>query len=190
MPKLPDCPVCVEEHGSVVRRFASTSSSLHTHYLDTGYLGNLSLDEKCYFVVAGLRVQHEDDVILVPFFLPVKNKSGLVVSQAVFQLIDYIATCKQLQAFHGSKVLRILTEFVNQDFEKHARQRSIRLSASPAHQAQRNGVAERLVGLAMCKTPSLGTKTPGYLLELCSEICSRDVATQGSWISMECSGVR
>ena len=67
----------------------------------------------------------------------------------MFQLIDYIATCKQLQAFHGSKVLRILsdqgTEFVNQDFEKHARQRGLRLATSPAHHPQSNGVAERLV---------------------------------------------
>ena len=46
---------------------------------------------------------------LVPLFIPVDSKSGLVVSQEVFQLIDYIASCKQLlQAFHGSKVLRIL----------------------------------------------------------------------------------
>ena len=61
-------------------------------------------------------------------------------------------TCKQLQAFHGSKVLRILSdqgiEFVNQDFEKHARQRGIHLATSPAHQPQSNGVAERLVGPA------------------------------------------
>ena len=73
-------------------------------------LGNLSLDGKRYFVVAGLRVQHEDKVILFPFFIPVENKTGLVVSQEVLQLIDYIATCKQLQAFHGSKVLRILSD--------------------------------------------------------------------------------
>ena len=26
VPKLPDCPVCVHEHGSVVRNFASNSS--------------------------------------------------------------------------------------------------------------------------------------------------------------------
>ena len=28
MPNLPDCPVCVEEHGSVVCHFASSSTSL------------------------------------------------------------------------------------------------------------------------------------------------------------------
>ena len=39
-------------------------------------------------------------------------------------------------------------EFVNQDFEKHARQRGIHLATAPAHQPQSNGVAERLVGLA------------------------------------------
>ena len=103
-------------------------------------------------MVAGLRVQHENKIMLVPFFIPVDNKSGLVVSQEVFQLIDYIASCKQFQAFHDSKVLRILsdqgTEFVNQDFEKHARQRGICLSTSPAHQPHSNGVAERLVGSA------------------------------------------
>ena len=58
-------------------------------------------------MAAGLRVQHEDKVMLVPFFLPVANKTGLVVSQEVFQLIDYTATCK-----------------LNQDFEKHARARN------------------------------------------------------------------
>ena len=49
MPRLPDCPVGVEEHGSVVRHFASTSTSLHTLYLDTGYWGDLSLDGKRHF---------------------------------------------------------------------------------------------------------------------------------------------
>ena len=110
MPKLPDCPICVQEHVFVVRHFSSTSNSLHTLHLDAGYWGDLSLDGKRYFVVAGLRVQHDDNVMLVPFFIPVENKTGLVVSdisQEVFQLIDNIATCKQLQAFHGSKVLRI-----------------------------------------------------------------------------------
>ena len=112
-------------------------------HLDTGYWEDLSLDGKRYFVVAGLRVQHEDKVMLVPFFIPVENKIGLVVlSQEVFQLIDHIATCKQLQAFHGSKVLRMLsdqgTEFVNQDFEKHARQRGTHLATSQAHQPESN----------------------------------------------------
>ena len=91
---------------------------MECHHLDTGYWGDLSLDGKRYFVVAGLRVQHEDKVILVPFFILVENKTGLVVSQEVFQLIDYIAPCKQLQAFH--RVLHILsdqgTELVNQDY--------------------------------------------------------------------------
>ena len=36
MPKLPDCPVCVEEHGSVVPHFFSASNSLHTLHLDRG----------------------------------------------------------------------------------------------------------------------------------------------------------
>ena len=37
MPELPDCPVCAQKHRSVVRHYASTSSSLHTRHLDTGY---------------------------------------------------------------------------------------------------------------------------------------------------------
>ena len=76
--------------------------------------------------------------MLVPFFIPLENKTGLVVSQEVFQLIDLIASCKQLQAFHATRVLRILsdqgTEFVNQDFEQHARRRGIHLATSPARQ--------------------------------------------------------
>ena len=149
-PYDPGCPVCVQD-GSVVKHFSSTTNSLHTLHLDTGYC-DPSLDGKCYFLAAGLRVQHEDKIMLVPFFILVENKRGLTVSQEVFQLIDYIATCKQLQAFHGSRVLRILsdqgTEFVNQGIEKHARQRGIHLATSPAHQPQSNGVARRLVGLA------------------------------------------
>ena len=43
-------------------------------HLKTGYWGDLSLDGKRYFVVAGLRVQHEDKVMLVPFFIPVVKK--------------------------------------------------------------------------------------------------------------------
>ena len=41
MPKLPDCSVCVQEHGSVVRRFSSTTNSFNTLHLDTGYWGDL-----------------------------------------------------------------------------------------------------------------------------------------------------
>ena len=33
--------------------------------------------------------------MLAPFFIPVENMTGLVVSQEVLQLIDYVATCKQ-----------------------------------------------------------------------------------------------
>ena len=121
-----------QEHGSVVKHFSSTTNSLHTLHLDTGYWGDPSLDRKRYFLAAGLRVQHEEKTMLVPFFIPVENKTGLTVSQEVFQPIDYIATC---QAFHGSRVLGILsdqgTKFVNQEFEKHARQRGIHL---PHHQ--------------------------------------------------------
>ena len=65
-----------------------------------GYWGDLSLDGKRHFVVAGLRIQHEDKVILVRFFIPVENKTGLVVSQEVFQLIGHIASCKQLQSMN------------------------------------------------------------------------------------------
>ena len=87
-------------------------------------------------MVAGLRVRHDDKLILVPFFITVDNKSGLVVSQEVFQLIDYMAFRKQLRAFHGSKVLRILsdqgTEFVNQDFENMHGSALINLSNTPA----------------------------------------------------------
>ena len=83
----------VQEHGSVIKHLSSTTNSLHTLHLGTGYRGDLCLDGKRYFVVAGLRVQHEDNVMLVPFFILVENKTGLIVSQEVFQLIDYIATC-------------------------------------------------------------------------------------------------
>ena len=110
MPKFPDCPVCVQEHGSVVKHFSSTTNSLHTLHLDTGYWGDPSLDGSRYFLAAGLRVQHEDKIMLVPFFIPIDNKTGLIVFQEVFQLIDYVATCKQLQAFHGSRVLHILSD--------------------------------------------------------------------------------
>ena len=79
-PKLPDCPVCIEEQGPVVRHYAHGSSSLNTLHLDTGYWGDWSLDEKRYFVAAALRVEQEGSGILIPFFVPVENKSALVVS--------------------------------------------------------------------------------------------------------------
>ena len=103
-------------------------------------------------MVAGLRVQHEDKVMLVPFFIPVENKTGLMVSQEVFQLIDYIATCKQLQAFHGSKVLRILsdqgTEFVNQILRSMPDSGEYTWQPHPLINRKAMVFAERLVGLA------------------------------------------
>ena len=66
--------------------------------------------------------------------------------------LDWISNCKQIQAFQGAKITRILSdqgsEFVNQEFETHARLRGIHLATSPAYQPQSNGVAERMVGLA------------------------------------------
>ena len=121
IPKLPDCPVCVEEQGPVVRHHAQNSPSLNTIHLDTGYWGDWSLDEKRYFIAAALRVEHDKTGILIPLFVPVENKSAVVVSREVFALIDRISTCKQIQAFRGAKITRILSdqgsEFVNQEFE-------------------------------------------------------------------------
>ena len=77
-PKLPDCPVCVEEQGPVVRHYAHGSSSLNTLHLDTGYWGDWSLDEKRYFIAAALRVEQDGSGILIPFFVPVENKSAIV----------------------------------------------------------------------------------------------------------------
>ena len=92
-------------------------------------------------------------------FVAVENKSGLVVSRAVFQLIDEIAACKQAQAFHGAKLLRILsdqgTELVNKEFENHVRQRGLHLATPPAPRPQSNGLAERHVGLAKQTTRRL-----------------------------------
>ena len=83
-------------------------------------------------------MQHENKVILRAFFTPIEDKSGLTIPQEVFQLIDHIASCKQLQAFHGSKVLHIKSdqgrELVSQDFKRLARLRGIHLSPSLAHQ--------------------------------------------------------
>ena len=158
MPKFPDCPVCVQSSISAAPPIACIP---------------------CYFLAAGLRVQHEDKIMLVPFFI--RNKTGLTVSQEVFQLVDYIATCKQLQAFHGSRV-RILsdqrTEFVNQEFEKHARQRGIHLAISLAHQPQSHGAAERLVGLATVYTSFASScRASRFLLELCHAVCCRDASS-------------
>ena len=60
-----------------------------------------------------------------------ENKSAVVVSREVFALIDWISTCKQIQAFNGAKINHILSdqgsEFVNQEFETHARMRELTL---------------------------------------------------------------
>ena len=88
IPKLPDCPVCVEEQGPIVRHYAQSSPSLKTLRLDTGYWGDWSLDEKRYFIAAALRVDHDKSGILIPFFVLVENKSAIVVSREVFALID------------------------------------------------------------------------------------------------------
>ena len=98
IPKFPDCPVCVEEQGPVVRHYAQNSPSLNTNHLDTGYWGDWSLDEKRYFIAAALRVEHDTTGILIPLFVPVENKSAVVVSREVFALIDWISTSKQIQS--------------------------------------------------------------------------------------------
>ena len=185
IPKFPDCPVCVEEQGSVVRHYAQNSPSPNTLHLDTGYWGGWSLDEKRYFIAAALRVEQDKNGILIPFLVPVENKSALVVSREVFALIDWISTCKQIQAFNGAKITRILSdqgsEFCEPGVETHARLRGIHLATSPAYQPQSNGVAERI----MDSTASSGFSSSRYLLELCHEICCRDAPAQGFGILLE-----
>ena len=56
IPKFPDCPVCIEEQGPIVRHYTQSSPSLNTIHLDTGYWGDWSLDEKRYFIAAAMRV--------------------------------------------------------------------------------------------------------------------------------------
>ena len=148
IPKFSDCPVCLEEQGPVVRHYAQRAPSLNTIHLDTGFWGDWSLDEKQYFIASALRVEQDKTGILIPFFVPVENKSAADVSREVFVLIDWISTCEQIQAFHGAKITRILSdqgaEFVNHDFETQARMRGIHLATSPAFQPQNNGLAERM----------------------------------------------
>ena len=132
----------------MVKHSPNATPSLHTLHLDTGYWDEVSVDGKKYFAVAGIRAKHEDSCMVVPYFLPVENKSGLTVTKAEFQLIDQINICKQVQSFRGAQILQILsdkgTELVYQEFETAARQRGIHLATSPAHQPQSNSLAERL----------------------------------------------
>ena len=123
-----------------------------------------------------------------------ENKSATVVSREVFALIDWISNCKQIQAFHGAKITRILSdqgsEFVNQEFETHARLRGIHLATSPAYQPQSNGVAERMVGLAKQCTRRLllASRLPdiywSYAMRFAAEVL-RHIVTQGFGILLE-----
>ena len=109
--------------------------------------------------------------------------------------IDWISTCKQIQAFNGAEINRILSdqgsEFVSQEFETHARMRGIHLATSPACQPQSNGVAERTVGLAKQCTRRLllASELPKDLLELCHEICGRAASVQGFGIPLEYASI-
>ena len=55
LPKLPDCPVCVEEQGTIVKHAPNATPRLHTLHLDTGCWDDMSVDGKKYFFVAGIR---------------------------------------------------------------------------------------------------------------------------------------
>ena len=46
LPKFPDCPVCLEEQGSVVRHAHSHNPSLRTMHIDTGYWDEVRQDVK------------------------------------------------------------------------------------------------------------------------------------------------
>ena len=76
LPKLPDCPLCMEKQGVIVMHAPNGTSRQHTLHLDTGCWDDVSVDGKKYFAVAGVRVKHEDSYVVVPYFLPVENKSG------------------------------------------------------------------------------------------------------------------
>ena len=69
------------------------------------------------FVVAGVRAKHEDSCMVVPYFLPVENKSG---HESSIPTDDQINVCKRVQSFKGVQISRILsdkdTEIVNQEF--------------------------------------------------------------------------
>ena len=61
--------------------YAQNAPSLNTIHLDTGYWVDWSLDEKRYFIAAALRVEHAKAGILIPFIVPVENKSAAVVPE-------------------------------------------------------------------------------------------------------------
>ena len=113
LPKFPDCPVCLEEQGPVVRHYAQNAPSLHTIHLDMGYWGDWSLDEKRYFIAAALRVEHDKSGILIPFFVPVENKSASCLQpcrfpRQVFALIDWISRIRRVSRFKPLMVPRSL----------------------------------------------------------------------------------
>ena len=60
LPKLLDCPVCVEQQGTIVKHAPDATPRLRTLHLDTGCWDEASVDGKKYFVAAGMRAKHED----------------------------------------------------------------------------------------------------------------------------------
>ena len=55
--------------------WSATSLVPHQAFIPYTWIEEMgeNLDGKRYFVVAGFRIQHEDKVILVPFFTPIEN---------------------------------------------------------------------------------------------------------------------
>ena len=92
---------------------------------------------------------------LARILVPVGDMNPMAIADSGFRQSKHIerSLLNMSQFLRGLRILSDQgTEFVNQDLEKHARQRGIHLATSPAHQPQSNGVAERLVGLAkQCK---------------------------------------
>ena len=118
------------------------------------------------------------------------NKPGLVASQEVFRLIDFIASCKQLQAFHGylTSATRV-RDLWTKTSRRTVWHTFVNFTSTPASEQWHSRTTSWL-SETMYQIPSPCIQTPWSLLELCNEICSRDVASQGSWFPIECSSLR
>ena len=110
LPEPLDCPICVDKQGTIVKHAPNATPRLHTLNLDMGYWDEVNVDGKKHFVVAGIRVKHEDSYMVVRDFLPVENKSGLTVTKTVFQQVDQVNVCKKVQSFHGAQILQIFSD--------------------------------------------------------------------------------
>eukprot|EP00971_Amphidinium_carterae_P269110 5338863-Amphidinium_carterae.1 len=154
LPKRADCPICQVGSGPPVRHYTQETlmEKFGTLHVDlTGPL-DLSEDKNLYILTAVHMVEAPSgESVLVPWAIPIKDKTGKIVAGELARIVDYVPTMSALKGYRGLQIARLHSdnggEFINEDVAKVMQARQIVMTQAPPYMPCSNGLVERYNGI-------------------------------------------